>query len=267
MQSQTPLLPMFRATASARTQSSRAGCRRPARCQVRGRCPATAGRLVDTPATTAAATLTIIQRAPGQMSQQPQDRGPAFHRMHVRRARRLVSDPGHRDLPEHARQRPRVSRPGPGPGDPVRTRHLLPPPFPSRPQVLVILQQQPQHFPAPGLQLLLQHRVLQPPASGPSSHPSICANASRERANAASSAYSGTGLLLSRQSVMARIECVAAEAGGDRFWAGAGPRGKVPGRGYMPGTSLGTAAGQVVLRAVASSRVRPSRRARAIGSM
>ena len=52
-----------------------------------------------------------------------------------------------------------------------------------------------------------------------------------------------------------------------RFWAGAGPRGKVPGRGYMPGTSLGTAAGQVVLRAVASSRVRPSRRARAIGSM
>ena len=74
-------------------------------------------------------------------------------------------------------------------------------------------------------------------------------------------------LLRPCQSVMARIECVAAEAGGDRFWAGAGPRGKVPGRGYMSGTSLGTAAGQVVLRAVASSRVRPSRRARATGSM
>lgn len=74
-------------------------------------------------------------------------------------------------------------------------------------------------------------------------------------------------LLRPDQSVMARIECVAAEAGGDRFWAGAGPRGKVPGPGYMSGTSLGTAAGQVVLRAVASSRVRPSRRARAIGSM
>ncbi len=30
-------------------------------------------------------------------------------------------------------------------------------------------------------------------------------------------------LLRPDQSVMARIECVAAEAGGDRFWAGAGP--------------------------------------------
>jgi hypothetical protein len=82
--------------------------------------------------------------------------------VHIRRARRPVRDPGHRDRPEHRRQRPRVPRLGPGPGGPVRARHARLPLLPGSPQIQVILQQQPQHLPAPRLQVLLQHPVLQP---------------------------------------------------------------------------------------------------------
>src|SRR5580704_8350836 len=59
--------------------------------------------------------------------------------VHIRRARRPVRDPGHRDRPEHRRQRPRVPRLGPGPGGPVRARHARLPLLPGSPQIQVIL--------------------------------------------------------------------------------------------------------------------------------
>jgi hypothetical protein len=83
-------------------------------------------------------------------------------RVHVGPARRPVRDPRYPDLPELRHQRPDTALLGACAHNAVLAGHVMPPFLAGGRQVQPVLEQLPQHFPPPHVQLFLQVTVLKP---------------------------------------------------------------------------------------------------------